>query len=223
MCGVVGYFPSHNPHIDNNSRFGELMRESSIRGMHAYGFTQWDGKQFHLAKETFDICEYDFEKIDAMLCGPLKSFDIHHPTIGHTRYSTSGDWQDARNNQPLVFPEGDFALAFNGVVDMRTKAEMEEKYHIKLKYDNDGEVAIALGRLANSPQIKVIPGSFAGVWLHNGELFMARNAKRPLWTILGEDGSIWVASTRDIFRRAGFHEDPEEVEENVAWNANEIW
>ena len=222
MCGVVGYFPSHDPHIDNGNRFGNLMRESSIRGMHAYGIVSWDGKQFMRKIETFDICEYKYDRIDAMLDGPLSDFNNRNTAIGHTRYSTSGDWRDLRNNQPLVFPAGEYSLAFNGVVDMRTKEEMEEHYGIKLMYDNDGEIAIAIGRLFNSSQIEMIPGTFAGVWMHREKLYMGRNSKRPLWCLLGEDGSIWVASTYDIFKRAGFWEEPFEVEANRSWEANEI-
>jgi glucosamine 6-phosphate synthetase-like amidotransferase/phosphosugar isomerase protein len=55
--------------------------------------------------------------------------------------------------------------------------------------------------------INNITGSFAGVWLDNYDdgslLYAARNPRRPLWRST-QYGAVWVASTLDIFLRAGF-------------------
>ena len=55
--------------------------------------------------------------------------------------------------------------------------------------------------------IEGISGSFAGVWLSHSTLYAGRNSRRPLWACK-EYGAIWIASTKDIFMRAGFTNNP---------------
>ena len=202
MCGVVGYFPSAKPNNQNKERFRNLMIESRIRGVHAWGYTQIINGEFSTIKANRNDSLFSHpQHIDIL---------INSPAIGHTRYSTSGDWEDPNNNQPLVFDN--VALSFNGVVDMRTKEEMEQHYGVELKTANDGELAVKLGQLRESAQIENIPGTFAGAWLlKTGELFVGRNKWRPLWFAITDDSSRWVASTQDIFHRAGFDTAPTEL------------
>jgi len=119
--------------------------------------------------------------------------EIGKAGIAHTRYCTSGD-------TPQPINVGKQWLAFNGVIDMGTKAEMEERWKVKLTTDNDGELYL------RSSNVRVWVGangaSFAGVILEPGKLTAFRNANRPLWRIESKGGLI-LASTRDILFRAG--------------------
>lgn len=115
----------------------------------------------------------------------------------HARYCTSG-----LTNQPLKV--GERYMAFNGVISMGTKEEMEQEYGVALETDNDGEVIL---RLCRTPEATVeflrkSRATFAGLWLEPGKLTAIRNAGRPLWMHQDADG-VLLASTRDIFNRAG--------------------
>ena len=223
MCGVVGYVPSDDPNPLNQTRFRNLMKQSQIRGMHAWGYCQHQGDLF--------INRHKATRVDSLF--PLLDeipFFPEFPGIGHTRYSTSGDWHDDMNNQPLYLEY--IVFAFNGVVDMGTKAEMERKWGMLLDSGNDGELAVKLAewdRLELKPgynRIPAIPGTFAGVWLtREGNMYVARNEYRPLWNLGTEDGSHWIASTADIFARAGFNQTPEPIEPDIVhpvYSANPV-
>lgn len=117
--------------------------------------------------------------------------------IGHARYSTSGNVA-----QPLTI--GKRTIAFNGVVSMSSKKEMEKLFKIKMLTDNDGEVLLKsyetyfdLIAFISRPTI-----SFAGVILEGKKLISVRNERRPLWKAKHK-GCEYVASTKDIFLRAG--------------------
>jgi glutamine phosphoribosylpyrophosphate amidotransferase len=124
-----------------------------------------------------------------------------HSKVGcgiiHTRYCTSGE-----TNQPLVI--GSKALAFNGVIDMGTKKEIEKRWVIKMSTDNDGEIIL---RTCKTPKevrdfISEITCSFAGVMIMENKLIALRNKYRPLWmSKVGK--TIYIASTKDIFMRSG--------------------
>ena len=185
MCGVIGYKPI-TPQGDSMALFRRLFDESRIRGHHAYGMAD----SYRTSKS------FQWEEA-------ISWFNPHLPTIGHTRYCQSGDWQVMDNNQPLVV--GNMKLAMNGVIHMGTKEEFEQAYDVQCKVDNDSEIflqKLAQGRDA-AEFIAAIPGSFAAVWLVGDRLFAGRNARRPLW-VTQEYGAKWVASTGDIFKRAGF-------------------
>lgn len=185
MCAVIGY----DPLVDSSARvrrdaFAKLLMESRVRGMHSFGFAQ-PGR-----------CVKSLE-----LAGILEAtemFDPWKPMIAHCRYSTSGDWRDERNNQPIVV--GSEALVFNGVISMGTKKEFESEFDVKCDTENDGEVFL---RRKDRLALVARRGSFAGVWLDGDRLFAARNARRPLW-LCRAYGAAWYASTRDILRRAAF-------------------
>lgn len=208
MCGVIGYWPG--PECDRDlqgTMYERMMLESRVRGTHAFGICQYDGGlTAHRSHSVLDV---------------LNRFDAGMPSVSHARFSTSGDWRDLNNCQPIVVE--DRALAFNGVIDMGTRAEMEETYGVKLEAENDGEVFLRLlqryGRIptgsdegsgamepaemiAATDIIGSFKGSFAGVWLHDDQLYAGRNERRPLWSGT-YFGALWFASTRDIMLRAG--------------------
>jgi glucosamine 6-phosphate synthetase-like amidotransferase/phosphosugar isomerase protein len=107
------------------------------------------------------------------------------------------------------------SLVFNGVLDMRTKAEMETYYGITMETDNDGEIVLKLcGSNTQKIQeyVQKTMGSFAGLILTQDNVMLAiRNRNRPLW-MLKHDSAIFYASTRDIFKRVNRYFDPEQLE-----------
>jgi glutamine phosphoribosylpyrophosphate amidotransferase len=213
MCGVIGYWPGPDCDLDlQGTMFERLMLESRVRGTHAFGICRD-------LEDRFDVLRsHSLPEI-------LNHFDPAATTIAHARFSTSGDWQTLSNNQPIV--AGGRALAFNGVIHMGTRAELETKYGVRLETENDGEVFLRLlesygliptgsdqgtGAMESAEIVAALDivnsleGSFAGVWLRDGQLYAARNSRRPLWSGLYY-GAIWFASTADIMMRAGFELD----------------
>ena len=187
MCGIVGF---HTKNRDENDAFRvfKLIRQSRIRGLHSFGFSWYENGQI-LSKKYFQKEFKDLKIPDS------------DTLIFHNRYSTSGDFRDHKNNQPIDI--GDLSLAFNGVIDMRTKKEMEDHYGIKMETDNDGEIVL---RVSNGDPKQMVhfvanKGSFSGILLQGGDLYAFTNGRRPLYrAVIGE--STFVASTQDIFQRA---------------------
>lgn len=190
MCGVVGYRPV-TPDTEASGAFARLFRESTIRGLHAFGIAQPDSDGVIQVKRSFVVGDI------------LATFDPSRPAVAHARYSTSGDWHDHINNQPIVV--SDMALAMNGVISMGTKPEFEAAFGVLCVGDNDAEVFLRRLERGQSAEefLREICGSFAAAWLRGDQLHAARNAWRPLWSCEAY-GAWWVASTLDILRRAGF-------------------
>ena len=195
MCGVVG-FSSDEVTQEHLDLLNGLIAQSKIRGLHSFGYTYYDGE--FITNKYFDMSELDGRSFQKL--------------IYHNRYSTSGDYKDHNNNQPI---EGDeIHLVFNGVLDMGTKEEMELKYDIKMNTDNDGEILI---KKCGSDKEKIkrfvedTTGSFAGLILtRSNELLAIRNPNRPLWK-LNHEGAVYFASTRDIFKRVDDSLEPEQL------------
>lgn len=196
MCGVIGYF-SERPYEYHRHMVAALFTASKIRGLHAFGFQAIDvlgDMEMAKAHELPELLQ-KIERLD-----PLPQM-----LIGHNRYSTSGDWQDHVNNQPIWF--GESALVFNGVISMKSKAEYEAEFGKQYDTANDGE--IMLRKIIDGEEWErwVRDGSFsyAGLHFHDGEGWAIRNENRPLWfwKMPGER-TVFFASTVDIFRRTPF-------------------
>lgn len=189
MCGIVGYKGA--PSAEARAQFIRLCDEARIRGEHAYGIAYYEeGRGVVFAKGM------DFDTIMQRIPTPL-------PTriIFHARYSTSGDYRDMLNNQPIII-DGD-ALVFNGTVDMGTKAEMEQRNGLTMQTDNDGELVLRdIQYCAPFRRLGDNLVTFAGIVLRgNGEMFALRNEMRPLWRF-EVAGGTFLASTQDIALRA---------------------
>ena len=108
MCGLIGYFASSHK-LEHKNILSRLFTESKVRGLHAFGVNT--GKTTLKSNHLEDIINF------------IKEFK-GRKLIGHTRYSTSGDYRRAENNQPVL--KGDLALVFNGVIDMGTYLLQQE-------------------------------------------------------------------------------------------------
>lgn len=194
MCGVVGFY-SLETTTDDVELLWNLIIESRIRGVHAFGFAKVvdtgkvECKKYH---DLFTGCNDKYTARNYLN-------NIKNNLIFHNRYSTSGDYKDHNNNQPVVINQTE-ALVFNGVISQATKEENQEKYKMELTTDNDGEIFL---RQENKEEfLRKMKGSFAGLWVDKGEIYFARNSRRPLYFYIRGKG-VFVASTKNIFERAG--------------------
>lgn len=198
MCGIIGFardFQCQEHHIDLMSA---LVRESSIRGLHAFGYSYHNsvvGGDIVTVKQ-FDLPNaYDLGV--AMMRGDVFLY--------HNRYSTSGNWEDHNNNMPIS--NGHLSLAANCVISQKTKPEYEQEFGISCVTENDAEILWQIlwyGRERVDDFLRKITGSFAGVWINRGKLWFLRNNKRPLHYFVF-DGALFVVSTYDIAYRALQH------------------
>lgn len=202
MCGVIGY-ACDDPQPHHAESLRSLFCESRVRGLHAFGFSAWDGEQV--------VTERFLGLKECLASIPRGATRL----IGHCRYSTSGDYQTVANNQPLQI--ADAAMAFNGVISMATKQEYERQHGREYATENDGEIFLDKF-VRNDGWLEFVARgrfSFAGLTLQRGRLTALRNKSRPLFRVdLGS--ATFFASTADIFRRAGFTETPTPVPCGVA-------
>lgn len=182
MCAIVGFL-SPKPTVEAINTLRKVFIESKIRGMHAYGFTSNQNKLLHTYKSN-------------QLRPVLEAIQMPNALIGHCRYSTSGDYLDMKNNQPLQYESEH--LVFNGVIDMRTKAEMEQAYKIQMSCENDGEIMLQTSDRLSFLKTNI---SFAGLFLTTDFMTVMRNTNRPAYMGFKHE-SIYIASTADILKRA---------------------
>lgn len=182
MCAIVGFL-SKNPNKEAIETLKRVFIESKIRGMHSYGFASVQNGLEHLFKSN-------------TLLPVLNDIQMPNALIGHCRYSTSGDYLQMSNNQPLKHQEE--YMVFNGVIDMRTKAEMEKAYGITMSCENDGEIM-----LQSQDRMALLRRniSFAGLFLTNTSMTFMRNPARPAYIGM-KHGAIYIASTKDILKRS---------------------
>lgn len=195
MCAIIGYKGNFDPNLVK-----KLCYESRIRGLHAFGFSYYDNNNLR----TFKTTKYT-KFIDELVGIKPELF------IAHFRYSTSGDYTNQDNNQPLVAENT--SLVFNGTISMKTKPEMELEYNINMPSENDGWVL--MNRLNDANWLKSSKLSYASTWLDSGALYARKNRKRPLWKYIDDD-KIVMASTLSIFERAGIKK-AEELKNDVTY------
>ena len=203
MCGVIGFI-CDKPNSEHIEILNKFIKESKIRGLHSFGYSYFDNKM--ITEKFFDMAELDGREFPE----PTK-------LIYHNRYSTSGDYRQHANNQPVIV--GDRSLVFNGVIDMGTKSEIEKKYNISMHTGNDGEIILhkCLGKQDLKEFITNMKGSFAGMILNkSNQLYVVRNSRRPLWRLFVKE-AVYIASTRDIFKRVNPDYEPELLKPNYVY------
>tara|TARA_R110001592_G_scaffold63631_3_gene195162 strand:+ start:1749 stop:2354 length:606 start_codon:yes stop_codon:yes gene_type:complete len=186
MCSIIGWNGNFNEDVVES-----LCYNSRIRGLHSFGYS-YINKGNIISKKFLD---YDY------FVTSLKA-DKPNKFIAHFRYSTSGDYKEQNNNQPIT--RDNLSMVFNGVLDMRTKQEMQEAYNTKMLTDNDGELAIIHKLQSDNSFIDFVKNkSFAGAFIDSkGDIKVFRNINRP--SHIGEyQGAKVLASTKDILNRSG--------------------
>ena len=193
MCGIIGFSTTHKT-TEQLELLHALMKESSIRGLHAFGVSFYNFYNDIVTEKWMEL--------------PSAIDFAGNTLIFHNRYSTSGDWHDVNNNQPIhtisYDGKGDMSFALNGVLSMKLKEEYEEEYGIQCESENDAEIFNKLVAKGLSPVRalrKLGKASFAGVYLKDGNLCALRNRKRPLYWFT-KHGATYIVSTQDIAKRA---------------------
>ncbi len=200
MCGVVAYY-SAQPKMFHFNHISNLLVQSKIRGLHAYGISYFRLGKLHNMKT------HVLQDILSLLGSPSFLSDPPHALIAHNRYSTSGDWQQHSNNQPIVIQEAhhQHALVFNGVIDQGERADWQRKFGKRYVTDNDGEIVLReiIDDEEGWPEwFNKQRFSFAGAVLDSqGTITIFRNARRPLWNADYGDAQFF-ASTSDILARS---------------------
>jgi glutamine phosphoribosylpyrophosphate amidotransferase len=187
MCSVIGYKGEYNEEL-----LTKVFQYSRIRGLHSFGYSYYSPEL--ITKKFLKYNEF------------IESINEDRPNlfIAHFRYSTSGDYIDLNNNQPLT-ADG-VSIAFNGIISQGTKEDMEKKYDLSIPYENDGYILMKKYRNRNFIQSDI---TFALVGLEDGKLLALRNEKRPLWYNTDEHRTI-ISSTSDILKRSGVN-NPTEI------------
>ena len=188
MCSIIGYNGKYDKNLVEKICFN-----SRIRGLHSFGYTYSDEDSIITLKY------FDYEKFINSLHG-----NKPEKFIAHFRYSTSGNYKEQSNNQPIQI--GAISMVFNGVLDMGTKQEMEKKYNCSMLTDNDGELAI-LEKQKGDKFLKqfINQKTFAGIFLESKKIKAIRNENRPCYK--GKYNNIkLLVSTKDILIRSGVTE-----------------
>lgn len=195
MCGILGgYFIEKDS--DTIEFTKKLMTELKIRGCHSFGIAFHDKNSIKVMK-SFELNPDNF----------IKAFNQSDSDyfIFHNRYSTSGNWEDMNNNQPIVINNVG-AIAMNGVLSMKLKEEFEENFSVKCENHNDAEVFLRKIELGINVVdfLKSQPNcSFAGVFITNNTIWGLRNNKRPLYEFNYKNKAKFLLSTIDTINRAG--------------------
>lgn len=181
MCWIVAYY-GRITEIEKN-KLKELVRQSKVRGLHAFWYVA-------------DGVSHKFHSIDDCLAS-MDGITGCRYFVFHNRYSTSGDYADHNNNQPIE--HGNKYLVFNWVISQATKQENEARFGMKLLTDNDWEVLLQYiwqwGGVTDF--FRQNNGSFAWIVVFDEYFLVYRNPERPL-----HRSGQYFASTWDIFKRA---------------------
>lgn len=198
MCGLIGFTGRFSKDVIHNLK--SIMRESSIRGLHASGFA-FSLNDGGIKLKTFDepinrLADHFYDYVE--LSNPEDGDKFNF--IAHARFSTSCiGW-----NQPIGDEE--LAIAHNGVITQADSSEWEKLYGYKCTGKNDSELLFHCIKEGSSPMEKFPSASISALILNRRELKYIANGKRPLWSVTTDSG-VYFASTRDIFVRAGFDKD----------------
>ncbi|HKJ84389.1 MAG TPA: amidophosphoribosyltransferase [Mariprofundaceae bacterium] len=192
-CGVFGVF--NHPEAANLAYLGLYALQH--RGQESAGIVCTDGRNFNSHRGMGLVADI-FQKSDIERLGG-------HNSIGHVRYSTSGD-SDLRNCQPFTFEyaHGGIAMCHNGnIVNAGELRKALEAQGAIFQSTSDTEVLIHLvarsvgdsaeTRLAEA--IHKLAGAFSLLVQTETRLIGVRDPHgiRPL--VLGKQGDSWVLSS----------------------------
>jgi len=191
VCAVLGYY-SLNPTLEDRDTLVRLWQESKIRGLHAFGFASGDDGEFRCTKVL---------RIKEIIENTNNLWPFTR-LLGHCRYSTSGDYREMENNQPVLLQ--DQALVFNGIVSMKSRSEYEAEFKKSYATENDGEIVLRKYLDGEDWEGFVSKGkfSFAGGIFNKTDFLILRNKNRPLYFAY-RGQSVFIGSTRNILERSG--------------------
>ncbi|MEF3355007.1 amidophosphoribosyltransferase [Paenibacillus sp. GYB006] len=188
-CGVFGVY--RHPEAASLSYYG--LHALQHRGEESAGMCVSDGNEFHYHRGMGLVKEVFTKDLMATLTGDI--------SIGHVRYSTSGD-SKLTNAQPLVFKyrDGDLAVATNGniVNAPEIRKELEQSGSI-FQTTSDTEVIAHLIARSSKDLVEAakdafrrIVGGYAFLIMTNDRLLVASDPHglRPL--TMGKLGDAYI-------------------------------
>jgi len=204
MCGIVGVFG----HEDASTLAYLGLYALQHRGQESAGIVTADGQSLSRRAGMGLVADVFSREVLEALPGTS--------SVGHTRYSTTGDSNPA-NAQPFLLQHhrGPIAIAHNGnLVDaaaVRTELELEGSI---FQTTTDTEVILHLIAKSKSPDVvdaivdslRRVRGAFSLVFLVPGRLIAVRDPLgfRPL-SVGKKDGAWVVASESCVFDLIGAH------------------
>lgn len=191
MCGIIGVELEHITPVQM-TKIKELIHQSSIRGIHATGFSYLRNKRVQtISQHGTPESLFTHQNIEGCI------EDAKLSLIAHTRYSTS----DLRYNQPVG--HGEMAIVHNGVISQANPTLWPQQFGLHPRTTNDSELILKCIEKGDAHPLVKFQGSMAVCVLTSDGVFAFRNHERPLW-LVHEDNGVVFASTRDILFRSGF-------------------
>jgi len=191
MCAIIGAY-IENPSSRDLVMLADVVRESSIRGLHATGVSWVRDGEIKTRIDAKPATQF-LESLDLNNC---VNEDGNLYLIGHCRYSTS----DLEFNQPLY--NDNISIVHNGVVSQEMPENWERLYGYKCKTRNDSELILHTLEAKKSPLVEFSNASMAIVELYKEkQLRFYRNGKRPIYFTSLTNGGI-ITSTKDIALRS---------------------
>lgn len=204
MCGIIAVTCSNTE--ENKRLIFNLLLNSKIRGLHSTGVSLIDNSnKIVTIKDNLPSDKFLEKHWDSILeiIDQMDNIQI----IGHTRYSTSGDFaQPIEINTDIEIQS---SLVFNGVVtqsDPSTWGDIIPGY--QFKSDNDGEILkYCLDRDYRSVVDLYLSTEFSAsvCYMDNSGIVHFRTGDRPSW-IFKSDDIVAISSTREIMIRSGLTE-----------------
>ncbi len=198
MCGIIGVELDHIM-AAQMTKIKELIHQSSIRGIHATGFSYLkNGRVETISQHGTPAQLFEHQNIEACIQNAKLCL------IAHTRYSTS----DLKYNQPIG--SGQMAICHNGVISQADPTLWPQQFGLQPRTANDSELILKCLEKGECHPLVKFKGSMAVCILTPEGVLAFRNHERPLWFNQEENGVVF-ASTRDILFRSGF-EHPQRCE-----------
>lgn len=207
FCGIVGAVSKKGKDVS------ELLYKSLFtlqhRGQESAGIVTFGESGFNTHRGFGQVKDVFSKDILKELTG--------HIGIGHTRYSTFGDYRNVNNIQPLFVSsrEGFMAVAHNGTLTNydELRAELEENGYV-FHSSTDSEIFLYLFLISegNNPEekfkeiMKKVKGAYSLLFLINDRLYFLRDpwGFRPL--VFGESEDYFVvASETAALKQAGIN------------------
>jgi glutamine phosphoribosylpyrophosphate amidotransferase len=125
--------------------------------------------------------------------------------VGHVRFATNGSPAYAANNHPIH--HGRIVGVHNGVLHNHTEILADTgRADPKASVDSEALFA-AINASGARAGLERVRGSMAAAWVHLGwpsrQLYLARNAGRPLWVGEASTGSCYFASEPEALKALG--------------------
>ncbi len=165
MCGIYGFIGS----AADWAALDTVAELAARRGPHAHGSAWIDRGAVSVHSVALPYaCDRS----------PVDRASGACAVIGHARLSTSGDWRQPENNQPI--PIGRSAIAHNGTV--RQIRRSAARLHLRLDTENDSElVGLVLDRFGIEGLKRIeMSERYVLLWL-TPERLIARRHGHPLY------------------------------------------